>query len=43
MAPDDLNLTLDFNDASFDFEDDSSDPYIPETWVAFFDILSFFL
>ena len=32
MAPDDLNLTVDFNDASF--EDESSDPYIPETWAS---------
>ena len=33
MAPDDLNLTVDFNDASFQ-DEDTSDPYIPETWAS---------
>ena len=33
MAPDDLNLTVDFNDASFD-DEAPQDPYIPETWAS---------
>ena len=33
MAPDDLNLTVDFNDASFE-DEGSQDPYIPETWAS---------
>ena len=33
MAPDDLNLTVDFNDASFE-DESSDDAYIPETWAS---------
>jgi hypothetical protein len=33
MAPDDLNLTVDFNDASFE-DGPSEDGYIPETWAS---------
>ena len=33
MAPDDLNLTVDFNDASFE-DEGNEDAYIPETWAS---------
>ena len=33
MAPDDLNLTVDFNDASFE-DESNEDAYIPETWAS---------
>jgi hypothetical protein len=33
MAPEDINLTVDFNDASFE-DESSDDAYIPETWAS---------